>query len=169
MYALRRLAVVQCVAAAHVREEIVGSHTSTSVKTKVPDEDTFYEDTLSRLLRLGVLTRDMRVLVACGGVRDQEVLSRYGFTTITISNLDLRLSGNEFAPYSWSYQDVENLTVKDNEFDFTIVHNGLHHCYSPHKGLLELYRVARRGTLIFEPRDTLLDRYTLTSDPPPRD
>jgi ubiquinone/menaquinone biosynthesis C-methylase UbiE len=98
----------------------------------------------------------MRLLVACAGTLDQRVLSAAGFTSVTISNLDSRLSGNEFAPYAWSYQDVERLTFADNEFDFAVVHNGLHHCYSPHRGLLELYRVARKGVLVFEPRDTLL-------------
>ena len=33
-----------------------------------------------------------------------------------------------------------------------------HHCHSPHRGLLEMYRVARRGVLAFEPRDTRLVR-----------
>ena len=36
--------------------------------------------------------------------------------------------------------------------------HGLHHCHSPHRGLLELYRVARQGVLVFEPRDTALVR-----------
>ena len=34
---------------------------------------------------------------------------------------------------------------EDGAFDFVVVHQGLHHCHSPHRGLLEMYRVARRG------------------------
>src|SRR5207244_6314078 len=34
--------------------------------------------------------------------------------------------------------------------------DGLHHCDSPHRGLLEMYRVSRRGVLVFESRDSLV-------------
>jgi SAM-dependent methyltransferase len=64
----------------------------------------------------------------------------------------------EFAPFLWSFQDAERLTFAENEFDFCIVHSGLHHCYSPHRALLEMYRVARVGLLVFEPRDGALVR-----------
>jgi len=121
-------------------------------------EDDFYLRTVARLLDSGLMRRDMRVLVACGGTFDKAVLQRLGFRDVTISNLDSRLSADEFEPFRWAYQDVERLTFQDEEFDFAIVHNGLHHCYSPHKGLLELYRVASKGVLVFEPRDTALVR-----------
>jgi SAM-dependent methyltransferase len=121
-------------------------------------DDDFYARTVAGLLDAGVMTRDMRVLVACGGTLDKQVLARLGFCDVTISNLDSRLEADEFQPYRWEYQDVERLTFEDEAFDFAIVHNGLHHCYSPHKGLLELYRVARKGILVFEPRDTALVR-----------
>ena len=35
---------------------------------------------------------------------------------------------------------------------------GLHHCGSPHRGLLEMYRVAGRSVLVFENRDSLTMR-----------
>jgi SAM-dependent methyltransferase len=118
----------------------------------------FYTDTLKRLLKEGVLTTDMRILVLCGGRLDREVLAGCGFGSVVISNLDTRLNGTEFAPFQWSFQDAEHLTFADNEFDFCIVHSGLHHCYSPHRALLEMYRVARVGLLVFEPRDGALVR-----------
>jgi SAM-dependent methyltransferase len=121
----------------------------------------FYARTVEDLLEHGVLARDMRVLVACGGNLDKDVLSTCGFTDVTISNLDPRLDSAQFLPYAWSHQDVEHLTFDDNAFDFAIVHNGLHHCYSPHKALLELYRVARKGVLVFEPCDTALVRLSM--------
>src|SRR5579872_6873228 len=58
---------------------------------RAPIEDTFYPDTLVDLLQQGVLSRDMRLLVACGGTYDRDVLVRLGFTNVTISNLDTRL------------------------------------------------------------------------------
>jgi SAM-dependent methyltransferase len=125
---------------------------------RVLAEDDFYARTVWQLMRAGVLDRNMRILVACGGQLDKDVLTGLGFTDVTISNLDARLNPHEFQPLAWAFQDVEQLTFSDNEFDFAIVHNGLHHCHSPHKGLLELYRVARKGILVFEPRDTVLVR-----------
>lgn len=118
-----------------------------------------YEDALLKLLDQGVITREMRILVGCGGVLDRNTLLHLGFSNVTISNLDTRMKGDEFAPYAWKFEDVENLGYKDEEFDFCIVHDGLHHCQSPHRGLLELYRVAKKGVLVFEPRDTFLSRW----------
>jgi len=119
-------------------------------------QDDFYRDTLLWLLKKGVLAREIRILVVCGSTADREVFHDLGFSNVTISNLDERLKGDEFAPYEWSFQDAEKLTYRDAEFDFCIAHNGLHHCYSPHRALLEMYRVAKSGLLIFEPRDTLV-------------
>jgi SAM-dependent methyltransferase len=122
----------------------------------------FYADTLRRLLKDGWLGPDSSVLVVCGGRYDRDVFDGLGFSRVTISNLDSRLDsrmdGSEFAPYPWSLQDVERLGFEDGAFDFVVVHQGLHHCHSPHRGLLEMYRVARRGVLAFEPRDTRLVR-----------
>jgi SAM-dependent methyltransferase len=118
----------------------------------------FYTDTLLKLIRRGDLERSMRVLVVCGGPLDSQVLAACGFTDVVISNLDSRMKGDEFAPFRWSFQDAEALTFADNEFEWCIAHSGLHHCYSPHRALLEMYRVSRRGILVFEPRDGALVR-----------
>jgi len=120
--------------------------------------DDFYSETLRRLLKDGWLGLDSSVLVICGERYDRDIFHALGFRQVTISNLDSRIKGDEFAPYPWSLQDAENLHFEDGAFDFVVVHQGLHHCYSPHRGLLEMYRVARRGVLAFEPRDTRLVR-----------
>ncbi len=118
----------------------------------------FYERTLKWLLDQGVINREAKTLVVCGGHLDRDVLLKAQFTDVTITNLDSRLNGSEFSPFRWSYQDAEKLAIPDEEFDFCIDHNGLHHCASPHRALLEMFRVARKGVLVFEPRDTLLVR-----------
>lgn len=118
----------------------------------------FYGEVVGRLLNTGVLSTDMEILVLCGGRADKAVLERSGFTNVTISNVDPRAVENDFAPYRWSYQDAEALTLPDNSVDFCIVHSGLHHCRSPHRALIEMYRVARRGLLLFEPYDNLVTR-----------
>jgi SAM-dependent methyltransferase len=120
----------------------------------------FYKE----VLRKSSLPRDQSVLVVCGGKLDRDTLLGEGFITVTISNLDERVRGDEFAPYAWSFQDAEALGYPDGSFDYCIVHNGLHHCASPHRALLEMYRVARKGVLAFEARDSLLMRTAIRTN-----
>lgn len=118
----------------------------------------FYDDVLTRLLRDGVLDTGMRVLVVCGGRTDRLVLERCGFRNVVISNLGRRPAGTDLGSCGWSQQDAERLDFDDDSFDFAVVHSGLHHCHSPHRALLEMYRVALRGVLLFEPYDNVLTR-----------
>src|SRR5690349_10611088 len=120
--------------------------------------DVFYIGTLKRLIRDRFVHQGMKIIVVCGGEQDGRALKQTGFRDVTISNLDPRIKGKEFAPFAWSFQDAENLAFKDNEFDFCIVHDGLHHCQSPHRALTEAYRVANDGFLVFEPRDSIVSR-----------
>jgi SAM-dependent methyltransferase len=114
----------------------------------------FYAVTLNQL----DLPRQASILVVCGGHFDLQVLLECGYSAVTISNLDVRVLENDFAPFKWSFQDAEQLSFADESFDYCIVHAGLHHCASPHRGLLEMYRVARHGVLVFEARDSILMR-----------
>jgi ubiquinone/menaquinone biosynthesis C-methylase UbiE len=116
----------------------------------------FYREVISQLVRSGVLRTDMEILVICGGHTDRAVLQEAGFERVVISNVDPRPSEMEFAPFGWNYQDAERLAFDDGSFDICLVHSGLHHCHSPHRALLEMYRVARRGLILFEPYDNLL-------------
>ncbi len=118
----------------------------------------FYNDTLLKLRERGLLSTDDSVLVLAGGKNDQEALEAAGIKTAVISNLDTRLKGNEFEPYGWSFQDAEKTDYPEGAFDFCLIHNGLHHCYSPHRAILEMYRVARKGIILLEPYDSLLTR-----------
>jgi SAM-dependent methyltransferase len=118
----------------------------------------FYDDVLNQLLHDGVVDTGMKVLVVCGGRTDKVVLQRCGFEDVVISNLGLRPAGKDLGSFRWSEQDAERLTFDDDSFDLVVVHSGLHHCHSPHRALLEMYRVARRVVLLFEPYDNLLTR-----------
>lgn len=126
-----------------------------------------YQRVISELLQSGLLDPAHSVLVVCGGTADRDVLARAGFRQATISNVDKDYS-RHMEPFAWAYQDAENLTYEANSFDLVIVNAGLHHCYSPHKALLEMLRVARRFVLVFEARDSLLlnvaKRIGLTTD-----
>ena len=109
--------------------------------------DPFYVNVLRAALRGGALRAEDCLLVVCGGVRDEASLRDAGLRNLELSNI----GGNVEV-------DVENLSYPDNSFDAVIVHSGLHHCASPHRGLLEMYRVARRCIILFEPADNLVTR-----------
>jgi hypothetical protein len=128
------------------------------VPAGTPANDRFYSRTLARLLDEDVATTADRIVVACGGPVDRDTLVTAGFTDVVISNLDERMVGDEYAPYSWERQDAEALTWTDDSADWGLVHAGLHHCASPHRALGELLRVGRKGAIVFEARDSLLVR-----------
>ena len=121
----------------------------------------FYERTLRRLLADGTMRTGESVLVVAGGEADRAALVAAGFEDVTISNIDESGADDAYAPYAWSYADAEALPFDDGSFDWTVVSAGLHHCASPHRALLELYRSARRGLLAIESRDSLLMRLAL--------
>ncbi len=108
------------------------------------------------------------VLVIAGREADAGVLAELGFSDVVISNIETTLRPDQFAPFRWSHQDAHALAYEDGAFDYVLVHDGLHHCSSPHRALLEMYRVARRGLLVVESRDSLvmrlLVRLRLTAD-----
>lgn len=109
----------------------------------------FYLKVLRSLIQAGKISTSDSVLVVCGGPLDEKVIREVGFRDFRITNLD---------DFGETRQDAESLTYDDDTFDVVIVHAGLHHCYSPHRALLEMYRVARKCVLAFESRDSLLMR-----------
>lgn len=78
------------------------------------------------------------------------------------------MSGQRLNLYSWTgaagptdrnvFHDIHALDFADGSFDYAVTHASLHHCRSPHRALLEMYRVARVGVLVFESRDSLTMR-----------
>ncbi|WP_420639100.1 class I SAM-dependent methyltransferase [Candidatus Poriferisocius sp.] len=93
----------------------------------------------------------------CAGTEDWELLTSLGFSDVVVSNLD-----EAFAPLvpdgRWSYQDAQSLNFGDRSFDWVFVSEGLHHCRSPHRALVEMYRVCREGIVAIEARDSALVR-----------
>ena len=114
----------------------------------------FYVDTLRQLVADGRLDPAASTLVVAGGPRDRQAMLDAGFSNVTISNLDERMQGDEFAPCRWAFIDGEKIAFPDEAFDQVFVHMGLHHCGSPHGALLEMYRVAKKAVLAFENRDS---------------
>jgi SAM-dependent methyltransferase len=124
----------------------------------VGPRSSFYRHVLTSLLAEGVLSPDLSVLVSCGGSADRDALQDAGFTNVTITNVDTAGDDGTLAPFAWERQDAEALTYDDGSFDVGIVSAGLHHCRSPHRALLELYRVARVAVVAIESRDSALMR-----------
>lgn len=117
----------------------------------IPDQETrfdpFYVDVLKAALSDCELRAEDRILVVCGGSKDEASLREAGLSNFELSNI-----GGDVEV------DVERLSCPDGAFDAVIVHSGLHHCASPHRGLLEMYRVAKRCIILFEPADNLVTR-----------
>lgn len=118
----------------------------------------FYLTTLENLISENLINKEDSVLVLCGSSFDRDVFLKCGFKEVTISNVDKDLKDDTFAPFKAQFIDAEKIDFSDNEFDLVVVHSGLHHCRSPHKALLEMYRVARKGILGFEPHRSLLTK-----------
>lgn len=118
----------------------------------------FVRKTLASLIERKTLSTDGSILAVCASRAEQQVFQDVGFTRGTISNLDDRMNAPDFCPFDWSYQNAQALTFPDEAFDYVFVSDGLHHCDSPHSGLLEMYRVAKRAVVVFESRDSTLMR-----------
>jgi SAM-dependent methyltransferase len=115
----------------------------------------FVESVTDALLAEGVVDRSDSVLAVCAGERERDLLADRGFKRVVISNLELE---GDMAPFEWSRQDAQALGFEDGSFDVAVVVAGLHHCASPHRALVEMYRVARKGILAVEARESLLTR-----------
>lgn len=116
-----------------------------------------YLSAVQQLLVAGDIKPDSSIIVTCGGSGDREVLAAAGLRNATITNLDRDHAGT-VDPYAWQFADAEDLPFPDDSFDWGMVHAGLHHCRSPHRGLLELLRVSRKGVLVVEARESALMR-----------
>jgi SAM-dependent methyltransferase len=113
------------------------------------EREGFYRRVVGELLERGDVRPDMAVVVVGGGELDRSVLASHGFTDVTLTNLD---------PAHGNVEDAEALSYEDGRFDFGVVSAALHHCRSPHRALVELYRVSRVGVLALEARDSTLMR-----------
>ena len=113
------------------------------------ERERFYRRVVGELIERGLLSPDLAVVVVGGGELDRRVLAGHGFGNVLFTNLD---------PAQGEVEDAESLSYADGSFDFGIVSAALHHCRSPHRALLELYRVSRVGVLALEARDSRLMR-----------
>jgi len=102
--------------------------------------------------------RDATVLVVGGGENDRDVFQSLGFHNVTITNVATALGRAHCGGFRTLVVDAERIDLPDESYDYAVVHAVLHHCESPHAGLLELYRVARKAAIFFEARDSFTVR-----------
>lgn len=123
--------------------------------------DPFFQTVLADLLDKGCISKDDSMLVICGGTTDFDNLMAAGFTNVTISNLDERMladGGACYLPYAWRFENAEKIDVENGSYDLVLVHSGLHHLRCPLHGITEMYRIARKGVIGFEPNMNLFTK-----------
>lgn len=118
----------------------------------------FVKSTLKQLLKKGILKKEDHILAVCSGRPEHKLFMEMKFRNVTISNLDERIQENDFVPFEYRSENVQNLSFKNRSFDYIFVSDGLHHCRSPHIALLEMVRVSKKGIIVFESRDSFLMR-----------
>ena len=104
---------------------------------------------IKKLISQGVL-QDTSILCVCAGEAEKKLFEELNIKNVTLTNINEDMESNK--------QDAMNLTYKNDSFDYVFVSNGLHHCSSPHRALLEMYRVARKTIIVFESKDSFLMR-----------
>lgn len=119
------------------------------------ERETFYYDGVRDLIK----DKNASILVCGGGILDKTVLEKLGFHDVTITNLDTRMKGDEYAPFKWKYENAECLSFNAESYDYVVIHAAIHHGSSPHRVLTEMYRVARKGVLALEARDSVIMRF----------
>lgn len=119
---------------------------------------TFAERVVRDLIDAGELELSHEVIAVCAGEEDGNLFHRLGFQHVTLTNVDVEtgvaLHGTAPTGRNWERADVQSLPYAADAFDFAWVSDGLHHCRSPHRAVTEMYRVARKGVIVIESRDS---------------
>ena len=114
----------------------------------------FYRDSLSEWIP----DRSASILVVGAGMSDRVALEENGYKNATLSDVDDYAGANRDGPYPWMYQQMQDIKLPDDSFDYVVAHAALHHCSSPHRALIEMYRVCRKGIVVVEARDSFVMR-----------
>ena len=121
----------------------------------------FCRSVVQRLIADDALSQSGSLLAVCAGGAERDLFFSLGLKQVTITSLDPVVTSGVMAPFTGNLADVRKLPFADGSFDWVFVSDGLHHCDSPHGALLEMYRVARIGVIVFESRDNLLMRIAI--------
>lgn len=109
---------------------------------------------------LKFLNKDKSILVLGASSDEANIFHKSQFKKITLSNINLaQLKGAEKYNFKKIKIDFRNLyKIKNNSYDYVVVHASIHHTSKPHNILLEMYRIAKLGVLIVESNDSFIMR-----------
>lgn len=118
----------------------------------------FASATIDKLLDKNILRCEDEILVIGGTNSDGKLFYEKNFQRVTISNIEKSEVAKITYPYSISEQNFNDLKFPDKSFDFVFVSASIHHSSKPHQTLLEMYRVAKKGIIVIEARDSWIMR-----------
>ena len=112
---------------------------------------------------LKFLNKDKSILVLGASIDEASLFNKLQFKRVTLSNIDLaQLKGAEKYKSKKIKIDFRNLfKIKNNSYDYVVVHASIHHTSRPHNILLEMYRIAKHGILIVESNDSFVMRLSV--------
>ena len=91
---------------------------------------------------------------------DANALLTLGATDVMCSDISdtlLKIGHKNGFIKNFSMENAENLSFKENEFDFTLCKEAYHHFPRPHIALHEMLRVSRIGVILIEPCDASIN------------
>ena len=112
---------------------------------------------------LKFLNKSKSILVLGASSYEAILFHKLQFKIVTLSNIDLaQLKGAEKYKFKKIKIDFRNLfKIKNNSYDYVVVHASIHHTSRPHNILLEMYRIAKHGILIVESNDSFIMRLSV--------
>ena len=112
---------------------------------------------------LKFLNKSKSILVLGASSYEAILFHKLQFKIVTLSNIDLaQLKGAEKYKFKKIKIDFRNLfKIKNNSYDYVVVHASIHHTSRPHNILLEMYRIAKHGILIIESNDSFVMRLSV--------
>ena len=118
----------------------------------------FYQNQILKFLSKG-----KSILVLGASSDEASLFHKLQFKRVTLSNIDLaQLKGAEKYKFKKIKIDFKNLfKIKNNSYDYVVVHASIHHTSRPHNILLEMYRIAKHGILIVESNDSFVMRLSV--------
>ena len=118
----------------------------------------FYQNQILKFFNKG-----KSILVLGASSDEASLFHKLQFKRVTLSNIDLaQLKGAEKCKFKKIKIDFRNLfKIKNNSYDYVVVHASIHHTSKPHNVLLEMYRIAKYGILIIESNDSFVMRLSV--------
>jgi len=113
------------------------------------NRENFYSEKVLKYIK----NKNAQILVLGAGSLDQKVFLELGYKNVTFSNI-----GNSIEKKINFYENIHDIKLKDNSYEYCIAHACIHHSSKPHLAILELFRVCSKGSLIIEANDSFISR-----------